>query len=295
MNKLTISNGNEKINILLNENKVIIGQNINAKNKIKQNLKSFFYAGDSEYRKENDSEISLYLNDERLIFKRTNFFEVDSNYSLVEDFKLGTKSLIGRYYECLLNENEFFNSINTIDILFDSLASEISDCNELLKLLFAKMTSKQLIKLMKPYYIDEYQKDEYDLDYNEIIYFQLMIIQEIQKRSLNENTIVLVDIPVITSDIYKQMCNVKNTYTIALTNNYVPAINVSNIMLAENDYLDFADEYYNYEQFGEINGERKTIEEVYKMIKRYLEQKYTYENVDVVEEIKSFSLKQINI
>ena len=282
MNKLTISNGNEKINILLNENKVIIGQNINAKNKIKQNLKSFFYAGDSEYRKENDSEISLYLNDERLIFKRTNFFEVDSNYSLVEDFKLGTKSLIGRYYECLLNENEFFNSINTIDILFDSLASEISDCNELLKLLFAKMTSKQLIKLMKPYYIDEYQKDEYDLDYNEIIYFQLMIIQEIQKRSLNENTIVLVDIPVITSDIYKQMCNVKNTYTIALTNNYVPAINVSNIMLAENDYLDFADEYYNYEQFGEINGERKTIEEVYKMIKRYLEQKYTYENVDVV-------------
>ena len=295
MNKLTISNGNEKINILLNENKVIIGQNINAKNKIKQNLKSFFYAGDSEYRKENDSEISLYLNDERLIFKRTNFFEVDSNYSLVEDFKFGTKSLIGRYYECLLNENEFFNSINTIDILFDSLASEISDCNELLKLLFAKMTSKQLIKLMKPYYIDEYQKDEYDLDYNEIIYFQLMIIQEIQKRSLNENTIVLVDIPVITSDIYKQMCNVKNTYTIALTNNYVPAINVSNIMLAESDYLDFADEYYNYEQFGEINGERKTIEEVYKMIKRYLEQKYTYENVDVVEEIKNFSLKQINI
>ena len=85
------------------------------------------------------------------------------------------------------------------------------------------------------------------------------------------------------------------TLVIALTNNYVPAINVSNIMLAESDYLDFADEYYNYEQFGEINGERKTIEEVYKMIKRYLEQKYTYENVDVVEEIKNFSLKQINI
>ncbi len=295
MNKLTISNGTEKINILLNDNKVIIGQNITAKNKIKQYLKSFFYAGDSEFRTENDSEMTLYLNDERLVFKRTAFFEVDSNYSIVEDCKLGTKSLIAKYYESVLNENEFFNSINTIDILFDSLATEISDCNELLKLLFTKMTSKQLIKLMKPYYFSEYQKDEFDLDYEDIIYFQLNIIQAIQKRSLVENTIVLVDVPIITSEVYEEICNIEHANTIVLTNNFIPTVDVQNIMIAESDYLDFADKYYVYEQFGEVNGERIIIEEVYNMIKRYLEQKYTYENVDSVEEIKSFSLKRIKI
>ncbi len=294
MNKLTVVNGNWKLNIFLNKNKVIIGQSIHAKNQIKQNIRAYFYAGDSEYRKENDIEAKLNLNDDTFMLKRTNFMEVNSDYSIVEDCKLGTKSLMAKYYECILNENEYFNSINTIDILFESLANEISDSNEFLKTIFAKMTAKQLIKLMKPYYFNEYQKDEFDLTYDEIISFQILLIQEIQKRSLYENTVILIDAPLITPDIYKQIAEIKNAYTIVLTNNYINSIDIQDVMLAENEFLDFADQYYIYEQFGEINGERKIIEEVYLMIKRYLEQKYAYKNADIVNEIKNFSLKQVN-
>ena len=124
------------------------------------------------------------------------------------------------------------------------------------------MTIKQLCKLIKPTYCEDYQKDEFDMTYEEIIILQLSLIEIIQNKSLYENTIVLVDIPNITDTIYKKFNDIRNAFIIVLTNNYVNSINMEEIALFENETIDLADQYYIYELFGEIYGNRKTIKEL---------------------------------
>ena len=60
------------------------------------------------------------------------------------------------------------------------------------------------------------------------------------------------------------------------------------IALFENEMIDLADQYYIYELFGEIYGTRKTIGEVYEMIRKFIITKYTYVTVDFVKQIELF-------
>lgn len=94
MNKLTLSNGWEKIDLIIQKNKIILGQNILQKFKIKQILKEYFNGIDSEYRKENDIASIIKLDGEQLQLKRTGYYEVNDNYSITDDCKLGTKSIL---------------------------------------------------------------------------------------------------------------------------------------------------------------------------------------------------------
>ena len=121
MNKLTLSNGWEKTDLIIQKNKIILGQNILQKYKIKQILKAYFNGADSEFRKENNIELTIKLDDEQLQLKRTGYFEVNDNYSITDDCKLGTKSILLKYFETILDDSILFDSINTIDILFESL------------------------------------------------------------------------------------------------------------------------------------------------------------------------------
>ena len=287
MNKLTLSNGWEKIDLIIQKNKIILGHNILQKYKIKQILKAYFNGVDSEYRKENNIESIIKLDGEQLQLKRTGYFEVNDNYSITDDCKLGTKSILLKYFETILDDSILFDSINTIDILFESLANDLSE-NSIIKPQFSKMTIKQLCKLIKPTYCEDYQKDEFDMAYEEIIILQLSLIEIIQNKSLYENTIVLVDIPYITDTVYKKINDIRNAFIIVLTNNYVNSINMEEIALFENETIDLADQYYIYELFGEIYGNRKTIREVYEMIQKFIKTKYTYVTVDFVKQIELF-------
>ena len=65
---------------------------------------------------------------DRLVLKKVNFFEVNLNFSIVEDCKMTAKSLIQSYLEIKLGNSEIQETVNTLEILFQALAEEVSDC-----------------------------------------------------------------------------------------------------------------------------------------------------------------------
>lgn len=288
MNRLTLTNGMDSYDIIIQKYKLIIGNNLEAKHKIKQIIKLYFNTTESEYRKENDVHALIKVDGDLIQQKRTTYYDVNSAYSIIEDSKMGSKSLILKYFEKKLEKQELFDSINTVDILMDSIAQELSE-EYGLQTQFVKMTVKQLLKLMKPFYFNELQRDEYDLTQEELILFQLRIIEGIQKNNLSENCIVLLDCPKISHAILDQVGKIKNSWTLIITNSYLPSIEINDIALAENTLIDFANENYIYELFGEIKGERKTITEVKTMLKEYITEKYTYTKHEIINDIKEYS------
>ena len=67
--------------------------------------------------------------------------------------------MILKYLELRLQDMEYFDTINTINLLFESLSEELKDENGL-NTLFDAMDYKHLSKLINPCYFDELQKDE---------------------------------------------------------------------------------------------------------------------------------------
>ena len=182
MNKITIKNGNKKYDITINRVKYVFSSN-QDEFKIKQSFRNYFSKNKSEFRKENGNSNKVLFNDKDLDVKRTLFVEINSNFSINEDCKLNSKSLILKYLELRLQDMEYFDTINTINLLFESLSEELKDENGL-NTLFDSMDYKHLSKLINPYYFDELQKDEYDLTFEELLLFQIKLIKYI---SLNNN------------------------------------------------------------------------------------------------------------
>ena len=85
-------------------------------------------------------------------------------------------------YKRQLQNKIYFDTIGTIDILLESLAEEMNE-DDSLNVRFNSVGYKQLIKMLTPFYIDEFQKDEFDLDYEQIILFQLQLVDYITKNS----------------------------------------------------------------------------------------------------------------
>ena len=89
--------------------------------------------------------------------KRMLFLEINPYYSLMEDCKLNSKSLVLKYLEKKLQDKIYFDTIRTLDILFQSLAEEANDDD--LKITFHEMNVKQLLKILEAYFSDDFQKD----------------------------------------------------------------------------------------------------------------------------------------
>lgn len=157
MNKITIKNGNNKYDITINRVKYVFSSN-QDEFKIKQSFRNYFSKNKSEFRKENGNSNKVLFNDKDLDVKRTLFVEINSDFSINEDCKLNSKSLILKYLELRLQDMEYFDTINTINLLFESLSEELKDENGL-NTLFDAMDYKHLSKLINPYYFDELQKD----------------------------------------------------------------------------------------------------------------------------------------
>ena len=126
----------------------------------------------SENRTENNISTKIFINEKEIELKNNMFIEISEMYSLNEDKKLTTKSLMLKYLEIKLQNQDYFDTISTIDILLNSLSEEIND-ESMLKIMFNGANYKQLIKMLSPYYEDELQKDEFDLTRDELILFQL--------------------------------------------------------------------------------------------------------------------------
>ena len=289
MNKITIKNGNNKYDITINRVKYVFSSN-QDEFKIKQSFRNYFSKNKSEFRKENGNSNKVLFNDKDLDVKRTLFVEINSDFSINEDCKLNSKSLILKYLELRLQDREYFDTINTINLLFESLSEELKDENGL-NTLFDAMDYKHLSKLINPYYFDELQKDEYDLTFEELLLFQIKLIKYISfKNRLYEYIIVFIDLDEVTQNLIQQINALSNCYVICFSKNYVSEMN-DNVAIIENEVFDLSNIEEVYAYFYQKSSNILPIEEVKLYMKQYIIDKYTYKKIDIIDELIKYGSK----
>lgn len=289
MNKITIKSGNNKYDITINRVKYVFSSN-QDEFKIKQSFRNYFSKNKSEFRKENGNSNKVLFNDKDLDVKRTLFVEINSDFSINEDCKLNSKSLILKYLELRLQDMEYFDTINTINLLFESLSEELKDENGL-NTLFDAMDYKHLSKLINPYYFDELQKDEYDLTFEELLLFQIKLIKYI---SLNNNfyeyIIVFIDLDEVTQSLIQQINSLLNCYVICFSKNYVLEMS-DDAAIIENEVFDLSNIEEVYAYFYQKSSNILPIEEVRLYMKQYIIDKYTYKKIDIIDELIKYGSK----
>lgn len=289
MNKITIKNGNNKYDITINRVKYVFSSN-QDEFKIKQSFRNYFSKNKSEFRKENGNSNKVLFNHKDLDVKRTLFVEINSDFSINEDCKLNSKSLILKYLELRLQDMEYFDTINTINLLFESLSEELKDENGL-NTLFDAMDYKHLSKLINPYYFDGLQKDEYDLTFEELLLFQIKLIKYI---SLNNNfyeyIIVFIDLDEVTQNLIQQINSLLNCYVICFSKNYVLEMS-DDAAIIENEVFDLSNIEEVYAYFYQKSSNILPIEEVRLYMKQYIIDKYTYKKIDIIDELIKYGSK----
>lgn len=290
MNLLTIKNGTNKWNLQMNHVKYIISDS-SMNYTLLQAIRLFTSKDKSENRTENNTSTKMFINEKEIEFKNNMFIEISEMYSLNEDKKLTTKSLMLKYLEIKLQNQDYFDTISTIDILLNSLSEEVND-ESMLKIMFNGANYKQLIKMLSPYYEDELQKDEFDLTRDELILFQLDLVEYISNHnSKYDNIFVFEKLDNLSDKILQKINKIENVKLIIFTNYYNDLMNVQNAALLQDKIIDFADMEQIYYDLSQKSLQTYTLQEVEQMTINYLQQTYTQETHDIYQELEHFSIK----
>lgn len=290
MNLLTIKNGTNKWNLQMNHVKYIISDS-STNYTLLQAIRLFTSKDKSENRTENNISTKMFINEKEIEFKNNLFIEISEMYSLNEDKKLTTKSLMLKYLEIKLQNQEYFDTISTIDILLNSLSEEVND-ESLLKIMFNGANYKQLIKMLSPYYEDELQKDEFDLTRDELILFQLDLVEYISNHnSKYDNIFIFGKLDNLSDRILQKINKIQNVKLMIFTNYYNDLMNIQNAALLQDKIIDFADMEQIYYDLSQKSLRTYMLQEVEQMTINYLQQTYTQETHDIYQELEHFSIK----
>ena len=290
MNLLTIKNGINKWNLQMKHVKYIISDS-STNYTLLQAIRLFNSKDKSENRTENNISTKIFINEKEIELKNNMFIEISEAYSLNEDKKLTTKSLMLKYLEIKLQNQEYFDTISTIDILLNSLSEEVND-ESLLKIMFNGANYKQLIKMLSPYYEDELQKDEFDLTRDELILFQLDLVEYISNHnSKYDNIFIFGKLDNLSDRILQKINKIQNVKLMIFTNYYNDLMNVQNAALLQDKIIDFADMEQIYYELSQKSLQTYTLQEVEQMTIDYLEQTYTQKKQDIYQELDHFSIK----
>ena len=290
MNLLTIKNGANKWDLQMNHVKYIISDS-STNYTLLQAIRLFNSKDKSENRTENNISTKMFINEKEIELKNNMFIEISEMYSLNEDKKLTTKSLMLKYLEIKLQNQEYFDTISTIDILLNSLSEEVND-ESLLKIMFNGANYKQLIKMLSPYYEDELQKDEFDLTRDELILFQLDLIEYISNHnSKYDNIFIFGKLDNLSDKILQKINKIENVKLIIFTNYYSDLMNVQNTSLLQDKIIDFADMEQIYYDLSQKSLQAYTLQEVEQMAINYLQQTYIQKKHDIYQELDHFSIK----
>ncbi len=290
MNLLTIKNGTNKWNLQMNHVKYIISDS-SMNYTMLQAIRLFTSKDKSENRTENNISTKIFINEKEIELKNNMFIEISETYSLNEDKKLTTKSLMLKYLESKLQNQEYFDTISTIDILLNSLSEEVND-ESMLKIMFNGTNYKQLIKMLSPYYEDELQKDEFDLSRDELILFQLDLIEYISDHnSKYYNIFVFGKLDNLSNKILHKINAIEKIKLIIFTNCYNDLMDVQNTSLLQDKIIDFADMEQIYYDLSQKSLQTYTLQEVEQMTMDYLQQACTHKTHDIYQELDHFSIK----
>ncbi|WP_302318923.1 hypothetical protein [Holdemanella biformis] len=256
-----------------------------------QAIRLFTSKDKSENRTENNISTKIFINEKEIELKNNMFIEISETYSLNEDKKLTTKSLMLKYLESKLQNQEYFDTISTIDILLNSLSEEVND-ESMLKIMFNGTNYKQLIKMLSPYYEDELQKDEFDLSRDELILFQLDLIEYISDHnSKYYNIFVFGKLDNLSNKILHKINAIEKIKLIIFTNCYNDLMDVQNTSLLQDKIIDFADMEQIYYDLSQKSLQTYTLQEVEQMTMDYLQQACTHKTHDIYQELDHFSIK----
>lgn len=290
MNLLTIKNGTNKWNLQMNHVKYIISDS-SANYTLLQAIRLFTSKDKSENRIENNISTKILINEKEIELKNNMFIEISETYSLNEDKKLTTKSLMLKYLEIKLQNQDYFDTISTIDILLNSLSEEVND-ESMLKIMFNGANYKQLIKMLSPYYEDELQKDEFDLTRDKLILFQLDLVEYISNHnSKYDNIFVFGKLDNLSDKILQKINKIENVKLIIFTNYYNDLMNVQNAAILQDKIIDLADMEQIYYDLLQKSLQTYTLQEVEQMTINYLQQIYTHKTHDIYQELDHFSIK----
>lgn len=293
MKQLLISSGNINRTIIIDHIKYVLGTNAMNKYYLKQAVRQYFNKTVSGYREEIGSECYFKIDDSPIDKKNTFFYEVSENYSINDDAKLTTKSLMLKYFETLYSNIDYLDTLNTLNILIESLSDEVSE-NAFIQSEFSAYSPKLLTKLVTAHYYDEESyKDEYDLPYEDLIILQLNMIDYIAVNSKKYAYIILfIDIPLITDEI-KQKIDVisKDRVYCIVFSKAIRDTQIENICIEEDYFLDFANEEMVYYILNEKSTNLFTLEDIKNMINEYLKDLSSKEHISLINNLMSYYKK----
>lgn len=256
-----------------------------------QAIRLFTSKDKSENRTENNISTKMFINEKEIELKNNMFIEISEMYSLNEDKKLTTKSLMLKYLEIKLQNQDYFDTISTIDVLLNSLSEEVND-ESILKIMFNGANYKQLIKMLSPYYEDELQKDEFDLTRDELILFQLDLVEYISNHnSKYDNIFVFGKLDNLSDKILQKINKIENVKLMIFTNYYNDLMNVQNTALLQDKIIDLADMEQIYYDLSQKSLQTYALQEVEQMTIDYLLQIYTHKTHNIYQELDHFSIK----
>lgn len=288
MNSFKIKSGNEMIEIYTNRIKYLLGKNIENKYLFFQKLHLLCCKSDSEYRLEEDIKTNLFWNDQEIGKRNTVLYEVTPLYSLTEDYKMNAKSLILKYLDLKLQETAYFDTINTIEILLQAFADELSE-EHFIKTYLNGVNNKVLLKLINPSYADDFQKDEYDLKYEQLILTQLQLLRYITKHTQEKEIILIAAIiPKLTNAIIEAVEQFTDGLLFIFTETYLPQMRLEEIVLVEDRWIDLADMESIYMEWEDRYNQIHTYEEMKAMVKQIVMTQYTQHKFDLIEQLSHF-------
>lgn len=245
MKKLTIAKGNDIYEILVQDIKYICGENDETKFDIIRSLSMYFNdIKSSEYAEEKNNIAIIYLDEQKVHIKNSMYFYVHKYYSLAQEYKLPSKSLLQKYFETLLGAEEFSDTIQTLNYLFESLSQELNEYSAI-DSQFTCMVPKQLLKILTPAYMEDFMtKNEFDFTSEEIILLQLELIKYIVEHQQIEVCIICVEISRLTQSIYKLLKQIKNAIIlVVLDKNPFIDRDIEKYYLCEQDSLDLGSDH----------------------------------------------------
>lgn len=282
MKKIILKKGIYKYEMVLNNIKYCVCCNYNEVYNFRRLLLEYIRnVKTSEYSLNNIGIVSLLIDNEVLKAKDIMCFHITQEYSIVIELKLGTKSLLNMYLETLLSSNDYIDTINTLNILFESLSNEID--NSIINTLFQSITPKVLLKLLLPsFIINGDEANEFDLSYDDLIIFQLKMIEYITKNSKNKYNICLIEIPIVTNRIKEYVESINTCIFIIIAYRYKTTIELENILLFDNEVIDLSNEESIYNTF--LNKGICTLEEAQQEMKARIDKVFSLLDLSILKD-----------
>ncbi|UTY39229.1 hypothetical protein NMU03_17060 [Allocoprobacillus halotolerans] len=235
----------------------------------------------TEYSLNHIGQINISIDNKEINKKQTLFYYVNHQYSLHDDLKLSTKSLISKYLESFLSQRDYNDTILSINILLESFAIELD--SDIIKSQFVTLTPKSLLKLLIPlYFIEDEQANEYDLSYDEIIIVQLKMIEFIS-RDIEMTVFCLIEIPELTQAIKECIQQLNQCIVIVILTSSQVLLEFKDIYYMSNIIIDCSDDELIYETF--LSKGVCTLKEAKQIMQDIVNKEYQKQQLSITKNI----------